>query len=354
MAPFRDPAPLRGPPGPVAPSPDGSGASSGVLGLGPPSFGCGLCGLWPVALPLSGLRSRPGPLRPEAALALARVPSLPLGRSGPLGRWRAACARHSPPRPPPAGLAAAWPGPVSAGLASASSRAPSRRVFGSPLACAGLPVRSPSAALRAPLCPLPCRAGSPWPRAPFGGAARSSRPAGLRPLRGRFFAPPRRARGYQTVRQRSRVRPSGLWPPLTAFSGLIRGQEGRVAAPCHSAACHFREVTKMVDTQEHLCYYEGAGASRSPPATGLLPVTLTAKVEGGRFFRLPLPSPSIRRGRRRGMGTFHVTRVRHGRGRRQRGKAKQGRGQKSAPLLPFSNPPALQLNKTALYFVELS
>lgn len=108
----------------------------------------------------------------------------------------------------------------------------------------------------------------------------------------------------------------------------------------------------MVDTQEHLCYYEGAGASRSPPATGLLPVTLTAKVEGGRFFRLPLPSPSIRRGRRRGMGTFHVTRVRHGRGQRQRGKAKQGRGQKSAPLLPFSNPPALQLNKTALYFVE--
>ena len=52
------------------------------------------------------------------------------------------------------------------------------------------------------------------------------------------------------------------------------------------------------------------------------------------------------------MGTFHVTRVRHGRGQRQRGKAKQGRGQKSAPLLPFSNPPALQLNKTALYFVE--
>ncbi len=32
-------------------------------------------------------------------------------------------------------------------------------------------------------------------RAPFGGAARSSRPAGLRPLRGRFFAPPRRALG---------------------------------------------------------------------------------------------------------------------------------------------------------------
>lgn len=320
-----------------APSPDGSGASAECSALAP------LARFWPLrALPGGLCLARAAlpawaPAARWAALALARAPPLPLGRSGSLGRWRAACARRSPPRPPPAGRAAAWPGPAWAGLASARARSPSRRVFGSPLACAGLPGGRP---LRR--CGLPC---APCRAAPV--------PPGLGPPSGVRLAPPARrgcgpcgavfpprpaglwgatARGL-----RARVRTSGLWPPLPF---------------CPACGRRWVSPQRGLDKLERLCYYDGAGASRSPPITGLLPVTRKAEVEGGRFFRLPLPSPSIRRGRRRGMGTFHVPRTRHGRGRRQRYKAKQGRGQKSAPLLAFSNPPALQLNKTALYFVE--
>lgn len=183
------------------------------------------------------------------------------------------------------------------------------------------PPRAALAAAGVARRPVPCSGCAPG-LGPCG-AVFSPRPAGL------WGAT---ARGL-----RARVRPSGLWPPLPF---------------CPACGRRWVSPQRGLDKLERLCYYDGAGASRSPPITGLLPVTRKAEVEGGRFFHLPLPSPSIRRGRRRGMGTFHVPRVRRGRGRRQRGKAKQGRGQKSAPLLPFSNPPALQLNKTALYFVE--
>ena len=209
-----------------------------MLGLGPPSFGCGLCGLRPVALPLSGLRSRPGPLRPVAALALARVPSLPRGRSGPLGRWRAACARLSPPRPPPGGLRCGAAGPGGRRACLGSRSVPSSAGLRVALGLLRAPWWSPCAALRASLRPLPRRAGSPR-LGPLRGSARSSRRGrlgGLRPLF-RAAAPgvgvgalswwrvvvaPWGRGPYQTSPQPSRVQTSGQGPPLTAGVGSGR------------------------------------------------------------------------------------------------------------------------------------
>lgn len=152
-----------GGPGLVVPPCGGRRNISGVLGLGPPSLGCGLCGLRPVALPLSGLRSRPGPLRPVAALAPARVPPLPGGRSGPLGlsagRLRPSLAPSAAPRRPPLrrgrsrrGPGSPWPalGPRSGGSAGRPWPAPGS-LGGRPLRRCGLPC-------------APCRP-APGPRA---------------------------------------------------------------------------------------------------------------------------------------------------------------------------------------------
>ena len=137
-----------------------SAAASAACGRWPclsPGFapGLGPCGRWPRWPWLGSLRS----------LGVA---------SGRFGRWRAACARLSPPRPPPGGLrcGAAGPGGRRACLGGRSvpSSAGLRVALGLPRA----PWWSPCAALRASLRPLPRRAGS-LRLGPLRGSARSSR-----------------------------------------------------------------------------------------------------------------------------------------------------------------------------------
>ena len=261
----RSPAPLRGPPGPVVPPPV---RSAGLLRCArpcPPSAPLGRCGLSPGAPP-----------PPRAALpALAPGPfgaaglgSAPLRRRRlALGPWR---SRWLPGAA--AGSGAAWPigwapAPVGAapGLprrvalrrarlrrAAALLRRPLRRPPRGVLAGGLLSLAAPSgrAALLPPpgLRPVPRRAGSPCP-GPAGrpGYAVGRRASSLRGRLGRlrrpfsaaapvvFGLPASKfrpyARGgqvrrlnlgtpgdYQTTPSPSRVKTSGLWPPLTAWA----------------------------------------------------------------------------------------------------------------------------------------
>lgn len=71
-------------------------------------------------------------------------------------------------------------------------------------------------------------------------------------------------------------------------------------------------------------------------------------VKGGRFFRLSLPSPSVRRGSAGAWGCYASPAIRHGRGRgdEKRGADNFVRTPLAYPVFPFA------LNKTAGYFVE--
>ena len=174
MLPVRGHSPHEGGPRPGCPALRETAGLRGVLGLGPPSFGCGLCGLRPVALSLSGFAPGLGPCgRWPRWPWLGSLRSLGVA-SGRFGRWRAACARLSPPRPPPGGLRCGAAGPGGRRACPGGRSVPSSAGLRVALGLLRAPWWSPCAALRASLRPLPRRAGS-LRLGPLRGSARSSR-----------------------------------------------------------------------------------------------------------------------------------------------------------------------------------
>ena len=203
--------PLRGASRPGCPA---FGGASWCARPWPPGGSLGRCGPCPAALPLRRA-SLPAwaPAAPWAALALARAPSAGGGpRSGLWWLWwlpgaapgsggrsayrRAACARRRGPVPPPAGPAAAWPGPAPGGRASPGARPPPRGVWAGGLLSLAAPCRGRCAPAAARPAPLPSSRRVPLPGAlPGGPASALGRRASS--LRGRlgaatppFSAPP--------------------------------------------------------------------------------------------------------------------------------------------------------------------
>ena len=188
------PAPLRGPPGPVAPPPAGLPWCARPW---PPSPPLGRCGPCPAALPparacsrrgpwpLRGRWPRPGPLR-----------SLGVAAGGAAAYRRAACARRRGAAAPPAGAAAAAPVPAAGGLAPPPAAVPGSGVWAGGLLSLAAPCRgrcAPAASRPAPPprragapSAAPCRAArlSPWAAAPPPSGGRLGR------LRRPFSPPP--------------------------------------------------------------------------------------------------------------------------------------------------------------------
>ena len=221
--------PLRGATRPGCPA--FGGASCGVLGLGPPCAPAARSaplGRRPVSAP--GLRSRPpgrplGPLGAGGRCGWLGPPPLPWGRSG--GRSacrRAACARRRGPVPPPAGPAAAWPGPAPGGRASPGARPPPRGVWAGVLLSLAAPCRGRCAPAAARPAPLPSSRRVPLPGALSGGPASAlgRRASSLRGRLGRLRRPFPRRRPLRWGRScwcrggRSPV----LWSPLSWSAAL--------------------------------------------------------------------------------------------------------------------------------------
>ena len=206
----------------------------GMLGLGPPRLRWAAAGL--ARRPCLRLGLAPGGAPgPCGAAGPARAPSAPFGSlRGSLGlsagRLRPSARSRRSPGGPRCGVGGSGRGRACLAPASAPGvgvvRPPLRAAAGSlrgrsPLGCSGRPF-APSAPRRCPL-PGPLSGGPAIAigrRAflPPGGAG-----GGLRPP---FAAPRPPPLGYQTAQRRSRVRPGGQGPPLTASPGPIFGQQG--------------------------------------------------------------------------------------------------------------------------------
>ena len=288
-----------GPPVPVAPP------SAGLLWCArpwPPGGSLGRCGPCPAALPLRRA-SLPAwaPAAPWAALALARAPSAGGGpRSGLWWLWwlpgaapgsggrsayrRAACARRRGPVPPPAGPAAAWPGPAPGGRASPGARPPPRGVWAGGLLSLAAPCRGRCAPAAARPAPLPSSRRVPLPGALPGGPASAlgRRASSLRGRLGRLRRPfPRRrplrggrscwCRGGRSLGPGARANPSH--PPSrvktsgasAALDGVCAGWQavtkGATSRPVIRQAFH-----SGVDMVEQTCYYRACKGVPQPLA----------------------------------------------------------------------------------------
>lgn len=222
MAPFRDPAPLRGPPGPVAPSPDGSGASRSARP-------------WPPFVRLRPLRPVAGGLASLRAALPAWAPAA-RGRAGP----------GSGPFAPFGSLRAAWPlaGRLRPSLApSASPGGPRCGVAGPGVrrACLGVLSGPVPAGLwfalglrRAPCSVALCgAAGSPVPPAvprrfplasgPLRGCGSFLPPGGAAAPAGPFFRPAPPGAG---VSDRAAAVKGQAERPLAALDRFLRPDTG--------------------------------------------------------------------------------------------------------------------------------
>ena len=209
------PAPLRGPPGPVAPPP------AGLLWYArpwPPSPPLGRCGPCPAALPPARARSRrgPWPLR-------GRWP-----RPGPLrSLWVAAGVARpigGPPAPvgaapglPPAGPAAAWPVPGGGGYTSPPPRPPPRGVWPPGLLSLAAPWRVRCAPAARAAAPRPSSRRGPPARGPVGRPGYRPGPPRLLPPGGGwgrqsrpFYQPP--PPGVGIIRPSACCQGLRMWP----------------------------------------------------------------------------------------------------------------------------------------------
>lgn len=204
------PAPLRGPPGPVAPPP------AGLLWCArpwPPSPPLGRCGPCPAALPPARACSRRGPWPLSGPLAPPGPPPLPLGRCG--GRYGLSAGRLRPSGRggcPPGGGRCGGPGPGGRRPCPAARCGPRLGGLGRGALVACRPLSGPLRSCRRPACApssprrgLLCRPLSGGPAIAMGrrpsslrgaaGAAAPPLPAAAAPLRGDYqtFGLPSRA-----------------------------------------------------------------------------------------------------------------------------------------------------------------
>lgn len=173
----------------------------GVLGLGPPPLRLLAAPSGRLAALRVGLAGGPpvGPSPPLAAVAAAGgsppLRSLWVAPGAAAAYRRAACARRRGPVPPPAGPAAAWPGPAPGGRASPGARPPPRGVWAGGLLSLAAPCRGRCAPAAARPAPLPSSRRVPLPGALPGGPASAlgRRASSLRGRLGRLRRPfPRR------------------------------------------------------------------------------------------------------------------------------------------------------------------